>query len=97
MEYIGAAMLVFCRACCLTIIIIFVIQFMIIRYLSTVWWKRPPPFNDEFAGLYLRIANCLVSLCYTFVFSCTSIYGKFIARYTGIVPEAAEPSPLQFQ
>jgi hypothetical protein len=95
-EYIGAAMLASCQACCMTIVILFVIEYMIIQYLSTVWWKRPPPFNDEFAGLYLRLANCLLSLCYTFVGSCTSIYGTIIARYTGIVPEAAKPSPLQF-
>jgi hypothetical protein len=47
------------------VIIFYMIESMIIRYLSVVWWKRLPPINDLFFGVFFRVTNSVLGQCMT--------------------------------
>jgi hypothetical protein len=92
---ITAVILVCSRSYAGHVIIFYMIESMIIRYLSVIWWKRLPPINDVFFGVLFRVTNSVLGLCMTGLNTFTVGYSNTLKRYTGKVPVPIEPNPLR--
>jgi hypothetical protein len=77
-----------------TVLLSYGIESMLIRYLIVTWWRRPPPFNDDFMERYFKVANYLTSLCLTGILSLIPNPG--IGRYMGKMPVEQEENNVHF-
>jgi hypothetical protein len=92
---IMASIMVCSRGYCGNVVLIYMIESLIIRYLSIIWWKRLPPINDVFFGVFFRVTNSVLGLCMTGFSTFTFGYSNMVLRYTGKVPIPLGPNLLR--
>jgi hypothetical protein len=56
---------------------------IIVRYLVIVIWKRPPPFEETFVWLYIRLTNYLMVLMFLVLDVHSWEFNVALGRYLG--------------
>ena len=72
-------------------------EHLLIKYISVVVLKRLPTVQDDFFGLFLFLANQIVSAFLSIVNCCTRGNHRALKRIQGLPMELAEFTPLNFE